>query len=178
MMNAARDVVLRVPRDRWLNWLAEGDWPGEITTGRWDFAVGPLGGTRSKLRDAITAGEPPRCYVASFGRLRGYAPLVEVGRYFGSRPQPVDSFIRAGGAVAVTVPGLDLGKGRWCWAYRSWEREHEVDFPEWATAGLPESLRRHVERLIRYRKDPDKRDLLRRRALMGATAVSDLFLGL
>lgn len=169
------DVVLRVPQDRWLNWLAEGDWPGEPTTEEWGFKVGSLGNSRAAMRAAAPPGtEPLRCYVAAFGRLRGFAPVVQIHRT-ATGLKFVDRFVRAGGAVALTVSGLDLGKGRWCWAYRSWDRAAEVPFPAWVSEGLPPGLAASVHQLEAFRADPEKRTILRRRALAGFTKAADLF---
>jgi hypothetical protein len=165
-VSATRDVVLRVPQGRWLNWLAEGDLPGDLPgdepTETWAFGVG-----------CVVPDLPPgsRCYVMAFGKVRGYAPVAEDELAAGA-------FLRRGGAVAVTVPWLQSGRGQWCWRYRFWEREQEVPFPAWATDGLPDALRAHVERLLKVRQDPDHRAALKRRALAGATAPSELFRGM
>lgn len=58
-------------------------------------------------------------------RLRGYAPLVGL-KWNGSR----GSFIRGGGAVAVTLP--DKVRGFQGWRYRWWDYKEEVPFPDWS----------------------------------------------
>lgn len=161
-----RDVVLRVPRQLWLRWICEGDLPGEPATELWAFSVGKA--------PALPPGA--RCYVAAFGMLRGYAPIaVTTGRTEGMQG---GSFLREGGAVAVTVPGLDLGAGRWAWAYRSWPREREVPCPEWATAGLPCELEADVRLALDLRRDPKHRAILKERAISGASTPAALFDGL
>lgn len=105
-------------------WAAEGDLPGEPWSGiEWEFS------TWGQKPD-IKPGE--RVYVVCEGKLRGYAALirVEVGREdrFGQRL----SFIRGGGAVAVTIPQPIVGfRG---WRYRWWDQSEEVPFPDWRTA--------------------------------------------
>lgn len=99
-------------------WVAEGDAAGQPWTGDlWDFTT--YGG-----RPSIAPGE--RVYVVCEGKLRGYAPLVELiaeGRCL--------TFMRGGGAVAVTIQAPITGfRG---WRYRWWERADEVPFPEWTT---------------------------------------------
>jgi hypothetical protein len=157
----ARDVVLRVPQGRWLNWLAEGDHPGEEPTETWAFGAGTV--------PDLAPGS--RCYVMAFGRVRGYAPVAEGDRV-------PTAFLRRGGAVAVTVPWVQSTRGQWCWRYRFWEREDEVTFPAWATEGLPDKLRADVERLLWLRQHLEYRATLKRRALAGATAPSELFRGM
>jgi hypothetical protein len=98
MIDGSGDVVVTVPKQRWLAWLAEGDLPGDPVeeSGRWDFY---LGGARPPYR----AGA--RCYVVAWGRLRGYAPMV-------APPDPGHrAIVRGGGAVACTIPGTLNGLG-------------------------------------------------------------------
>lgn len=161
-----RDVVLRVPQQFWLNWLAEGDHPGDEPTETWGFSAGNV--------PVLPPGS--RCYVTCYGLVRGYAPVVA--------PEPGGprvAFLRRGGAVAVTVPGLDLRRGRWSWRYRCWEREEERPFDDrwgWAMAGLPERLERDVHILMIARQDPVTRAELKRRALAGALTGDALLVGL
>lgn len=115
------DVVVTVPKNFTMDydglrpgleqWLGEGDAPGQTWTGQeWDF-------TACGSRPNIATGE--RVYVVCNGRLVGYAPLIRLGingRYI--------SFIRGGGAVAVTIPQPIVGfRG---WRYRWWERSVET----------------------------------------------------
>lgn len=104
-------------------WAAEGDKPGDLSTGQeWDF-------TTWGQRPDIEAGE--RVYVVCQRKLRGYAPLVrlETGGRRDRHGAGSLNFVRAGGAVAVTIPQEIVGfRG---WRYRWWERETEVPFPNW-----------------------------------------------
>lgn len=157
-MTAPRDVLARVPQGRWLNWLAEGDWPGEEATETWAFGAG---------RRAPELPPGSRCYIAAFGLVRGYAELLP--------PTAGTAFLRRGGAVAITVPGLELQRGQWSWCYRTWDRAAETTFPDWATAGLPPPVLAATQRLVRLRADPTSRAILRRRALAGLTTARALF---
>jgi hypothetical protein len=120
------DVVVTVPKDRWADWIDEGDLPGQAWgtgdaeySGWYDFYLGgPL--------PQIEPGE--RVYIVAHGRLRGYAPLVRVDRY-------ERSLVRKGGAVAVTI--AEPIRGFQGWRYRWWDRSAEIDFLEWATEGVP-----------------------------------------
>lgn len=112
------DVVVTVPKRLWLEWLAEGDLPGDTWTGnRYDFG---LGGHPPQ----ITPGD--RVYVVAHGRLRGYAPLVEV--QVGTHGYQL---VREGGAVAVTIP--ETIRGFQGFRYRWWRREQEQPFEGWRT---------------------------------------------
>ncbi len=129
--NPMSDVVVTVPINfrlpefpglRGLDaWIAEGDAAGEEESGGlWHFTTGGA-------RPDIVPGE--RVYVVCENRLRGYAPLVRLICDFDS--WRVD-FMRAGGAVAVTIPSKIVGFQGWryCW----WDRSEEVPFPDWKTA--------------------------------------------
>jgi hypothetical protein len=117
------DVVVTVPKNFRYGtapaglaaWLYEGDAPGERYSGElWDFTTfGP--------KPTITKGE--RVYVVCNGRVVGFAPLVELmaerrGQFWWL------NFVRAGGAVACTIPEQVIGfRG---WRYRWWDRSVEV----------------------------------------------------
>jgi hypothetical protein len=125
------DLVVTVPKKLWPDWIAEGDAAGDAPTGEeWGFHV--------SQRPRIGRGE--RLYVVAWGLLRGYAPVVRVHEV-GPR-----SFIicREADAVACTVKsgmrfdGFRGARARW------WEREQEVPFLEWKTAGLPAAMRELV----------------------------------
>jgi hypothetical protein len=128
------DVVVTVPKNfsygglRGLAaWCAEGDCAGEAQDSgeMWDYTTW---GTRPKIKP----GE--RVYVVCEARLRGYAPLVELD-FDERRPgQGYVTFLRQNGAVAVTIPTRITGfRG---WAYRWWDREQEVPFPNWRTTDI------------------------------------------
>jgi hypothetical protein len=154
MSDDTGDVVVTVPKDRWLQWLAEGDLPGDPPeeSASWDFYLSST--------PPYTPGA--RCYVVAWGRLRGYAPMQP--------PQRVGhkAIVRSDGAVPCTVPFPIRGfRGA---VARSWDRNEEIAFPDWATAGLPANLRRDVEQLIELRaRGPAWRAGLRHWALTGET---------
>ena len=111
------DIVVTVPKSFGLDtWIEEGDAAGEPWSGElWDYRT-------AGNRPRIQPGE--RVYVVFNGKVRGYAPLVELiveGRRL--------TFMRGGGAVVVTVPETIIGfRG---WRYRWWDRSVEQPFPEW-----------------------------------------------
>lgn len=110
------DIVVTVPKDRWREWLSEGDLADEPYAGleEYHFYV--------PTAPAIDPGE--RVYVVAHGKLRGYAPLVRVDRTasgFG--------LVRHGGAVAVTLD--QPVRGFQGWRYRWWDRTEERPFPDW-----------------------------------------------
>ena len=111
------DIVVTVPKNRWNEWLDEGDLPDEIYSGnRYFFSVG------KRCPRSIHPGE--RVYIVSNEKLRGYAPLLfihnEWGYYY---------LVRGGDAVACTInqkiPGF---RG---FRYRFWEYSEEIQFSEW-----------------------------------------------
>ena len=115
------DIVVTVPKRLWLEWIDEGDLPGEEWTGLESFFH--IGGAKPD----IMRGE--RVYVVAFGRLRGYAPLVRV-----EETTTGYELVRRDRAEAVTIdepiPGF---RG---WRYRWWQHEHEHYFPDWRTVGV------------------------------------------
>ena len=136
------DVLVTCPMRLWTAWVEEGDAAGEPATGEeWGFYT-------YGCRPDIKPGE--RVYICAHGRLRGYAPLVRLAWDLdGIGPTNFArlAFVRAGGAVAVTIPDRIVGfRG---WRYRHWPREAEVSFPDWKTAGVPA-----LELTRSTRKDP------------------------
>jgi hypothetical protein len=111
------DIVVTVPKSFGLEtWREEGDGAGEPWSG--ELYAFTTGGARPMIR----RGE--RVYVVYNGRLRGFAPLVEL-RSAGRQ----HALIRGGGAVAVTIDRLIVGfRG---WRYRDWEYAEEQPFPTW-----------------------------------------------
>ena len=119
------DVVVTVPKNfTWSGapgkkglaaWQAEGDQPNTPWSGAlWDY-------TTWGRRPTIAPGE--LVYVVCEGRLVGYAPLVEL--QFDERVNSMGyvTFIRGGGAVAVTLPKPVQGfRG---WRYRWWQYKEE-----------------------------------------------------
>ncbi|MEO8082544.1 MAG: hypothetical protein ABI780_01845 [Ardenticatenales bacterium] len=125
-----RDVVVTVPKGVWLEWLAEGDLSGDPSTGQ-SYVFSTIGRPESSRGD--------RCYVVAHGRLRGFAPLIDVCRF----DDGVVGLVRAGGAVAVTIPEPIIGfRG---WRYRWWDRADEVPFPDWMTADVDSSISRALQ---------------------------------
>lgn len=120
------DVMVTVPKGIWLDWIEEGDLPGDPATGEtWGFFTwGP--------KPDIQPGE--RVYIVAHGRLRGFAPLTELRYEHVQNGQGRVSFGRSGGAVAVTIPRPI--KGFRGWRYVDWKREEEIPFPDWKTAGV------------------------------------------
>jgi hypothetical protein len=110
------DVVVTVPKRLWSEWIAEGDLPGDAETGEtYGFYLGGYPPT-------ISVGD--RVYVVAHGKLRGYAPLVEVEVYHGGF-----ALLRQGGAIACTI--AEPIQGFRGWRYRWWKREDERPFPNW-----------------------------------------------
>lgn len=125
------DLVVTVPMNFWADWLAEGDLPGEPPGGafdRYDFTCA----SSWRPRPPIAPGE--RVYIVAHGRLRGYAPLVEVTAVEGRW-----SLVRAGGAVACTIP--EPIKGFRGYLKRWWDRAAEVPFPDWKVEGVVDECR-------------------------------------
>lgn len=113
------DVVVTVPARLWRAWIAEEDLPGQEPEYESHFWLPVL--------PRIEPGE--RVYVVAHGAIRGYAPLVRAEARCVLAPYRA-CLVRAGGAVAVTVPGLEVVGFRG-YRYRWWERETEVPFPRW-----------------------------------------------
>lgn len=110
------DVVVTCPKHLWLDWIGEGDLPGDEETG--DEYAFYLGGPRPDIQP----GE--RVYIVAHGKVRGYAPLTRI----------VDTssgfaLCRRGNAVACTINRPVTGfRG---WRYRDWQRADEIPFPDW-----------------------------------------------
>lgn len=100
-------------------WIAEGDPAGEEWSGtEWEFCLGLY---------AIPSIEPgERVYIVCENHLRGYAPLI---RMEVDEEDHEIRLIRAGGAVAITLPHSIRGfQG---FRYRWWAYEDEIPFPDW-----------------------------------------------
>ena len=98
-------------------WIAEGDAAGDEWSGcEYAFTL-----SRHNLPN-IEPGE--RVYIVCENKLRGYAPLVAL-----ERDEEECRLIRAGGAVAVTIPQPIRGF-QGC-RYRWWQYEDEIPFPDW-----------------------------------------------
>jgi hypothetical protein len=157
------DVVVTVAMSAWVGWLAEGALPGEPSPESWALFYGSGAGSRKPVPPKdLQPGD--RVYVAAFGFVRGYSPLLRIA--------PTENgyaLVRGGGAVAVTpwaehgplhVPGFQGVR------YRSWRREAERPFDDWMTVGMPANVRAHVERLQRLRQHLPTREEMARRALI------------
>lgn len=113
------DVVVTCPKRLWLDWLDEGDLPGDQPSG--DEYAFWLGGPRPRIEPGA------RVYVVAHGKLRGYAPLTRIE--LAGAPAFGFALIRGGGAVACTIDAPVTGfRG---WRYRFWQREDERPFPDW-----------------------------------------------
>jgi hypothetical protein len=138
------DLVVTVPKRLWRAWLAEGALPGEeVPPGV--FYYQRIAG---RPQYAGTVPQDSRVYVVAFGRLRGYAPLLRVDRQppAGAGDATIERWrrehrdrvhyylVRAGGAVAVTIP--EPIRGFQGWRYRWWQRAAEVPFPDWQTQAV------------------------------------------
>lgn len=125
------DVVMTIPKGRWKEWLSEGDLAtGSMTPAEWEETneYGLTFGRGGRL-PKIEVGE--RVYIVAHGRLRGFSPLVGIGRgeRFGGRLGS-NALIRRGGAVAVTID--EEIRGFQGFRYRWWNRVKEYPFPDWA----------------------------------------------
>lgn len=114
------DCVVTVPARMWRAWIDEGDLPGHEAEYESHFWL-------PKPLPRIEPGE--RVYVVAHGAIRGYAPLVRTEARCVLAPSR-GCLVREGGAVAVTVPGLEVVGFRG-FRYRWWERETEVPFLRW-----------------------------------------------
>lgn len=113
------DLVVTCPKQRWRDWLREGDAAGEPPTGQlyqWQLS--------SWSRPPIERGD--RLYMVAHARLRGWAPVVRVEW---CADDHVWLIIRGGGAVACTIDGQVTGFPGW--RPRWWPREAEQPFPDW-----------------------------------------------
>lgn len=115
------DLVGTCPKGFWEEWLVEGDCAGEPATAQeYEWHTG------SRLISKI--GEDDRFYIVAHGKLRGWATVIAVHR---DDNYPGGIIVRAGGAVACTIPKVIPGfrglRKRW------WPRETEVPFPDWRT---------------------------------------------
>ncbi len=115
------DLVVSVPRARWREWLSEGSLAGERATGTYGFALGRC------ERPPVEPGD--RIYICAWDRIRGYAPLERL-----DQDENGYTLIRAGDAVAMTIPGPVRGFPGW--KVRWWPRDTEVPFPEWQTENV------------------------------------------
>jgi hypothetical protein len=76
------DLVVTVPRELWVEWIAEGDAVGEPESGEeWAFFLGP---------QRPPCGPGDRLYIVAHDRLRGYAPITRVA--FFPDPCPTHEF--------------------------------------------------------------------------------------
>ncbi len=120
------DVVVTVPKEQWVNWLAEGDLPGEEAQYESHFWIPRAGLPHIDIGD--------RVYVVAHGRLRGYAPLTNTEASCRLNRNRA-CLIREGGAVAVTIP--EPIRGFQGWRYRWWARADEAPFPDWQQPDAP-----------------------------------------
>ena len=113
------DLVVTVPRERWIEWLEEGDCAGTPETGIvWEFTVGAR-------KPPIKQGE--RLYIVAHGKLRGYATVTNVSYSLTGAIRY--GICRKGGAVACTINEQIRGFRGWRKVW--WSREQEIEFPGW-----------------------------------------------
>lgn len=120
------DLVGTCPKSFWEEWIAEGDPAGSLQSGEeWGWYTGHSHATLIRPGD--------RFYVVAWGKLRGWAPVTRV-----ERTDTGWIICRRGNAVACTVggriPGFRGLRLRW------WQREEEIPFPNWKTAGVGEMV--------------------------------------
>lgn len=153
------DVVVTVPKDRWVDWLDEGQLPGddrvqcqecfwEGQLGDWQghdqgrgrslgveagHAMNPVPEWHFWVPSRPTIEPGERVYVVSHGRLRGYAPLVRIEMARDGNRSYV-GLVRHGGGTPLTLP--HEVRGFQGWRYRWWEREAEIAFPDWQTENV------------------------------------------
>lgn len=169
------DVMVTIAQGIWLGWLCEGTLPGESSPEEWALFYGSgRGGRRPTAPTNLFPGD--RVYVAAYGLIRGYAPLIRI-----ERTPAGYALVRAGGAVACTpwkedvplrVPPFQGVR------YRTWPRETERAFPDWMTLGLPAKLEADVSRFQGLRTQPRARDVMSDRALRGTVRAAELFASL
>ena len=117
------DLVGTCPMKEWEEWIAEGDAAGTPETG-----VEYSWYTRDRQAAKMSPGD--RFYVVAHGRLRGYAPVVEVETWYDGKSFAI---VRKGNAVACTIdapcPGFRGLRRPW------WRREDEKPFTDWRAVG-------------------------------------------
>lgn len=118
------DLVVTIPRQRWPQWLAEGDCAGDDRQSKWEwgFALG-----RGGVQPPIEPGE--RLYILAHGHIRGYAHVTRVAFVKGAW-----AIYRRQDSHAVTIAGTLSGFPGW--RRRWWERKDEIAFPDWKTEGV------------------------------------------
>jgi hypothetical protein len=125
------DVVITIPQGMVAQWFAEGDLAGDPPGGLYDTYAYTIG---RKPGDWVKPG--CRVYVVFYGAVRGWAPLTGLEPWDQTRW----ALLRQRGAVACTiperVPGFRGIRRRW------WDRDSEIDFPDWKTDGIPDSIAR------------------------------------
>lgn len=128
-------IVVTVPRERWDEWIGEGDLAGDPPSDR-EHAF------------CVFGDEPPamasRLYIVAHGHLRGYAPIIRIDRKLMGRGKGAYGkggwlIIRQGGAVACTIhagtPGFPGWRKKW------WSDEQEIPWTQWRHAhGLRPAL--------------------------------------
>lgn len=139
------DVVVTVPMGKWAEWLDEGDLARDVAAvprGSWEVEGAAWEGRMEygftmgagASRPDIGPGE--RVYVVAHGRLPGWSPFeyFDSAARFGD-PRPGSwAIVRRGGAVACTIAAPICGfQG---WRRRWWDRDDELAFPDWRTAGV------------------------------------------
>lgn len=153
------DVCVTVPKALWEIWLDEGNLPGDAWNGSEYHFFGRGGRPKIEAGEHVyivahgrLRGYAPLvaidCRVT--GRRRDTASLCRLALdeqgVFGItawHPLPLPEWwwpgatyglVRHGGAVACTIP--EPVRGFPGWRYRFWQREDEMPFPNWQSAGV------------------------------------------
>ncbi len=120
------DIVVTVPKEKWDEWIAEGDCAGDDPESGREYVFT----LRAVSLPNIRPGE--RVYIVAHGKLRGYAPLTDLQILNRTAPHHF-ALVRRGGAVAVTLNNHERVTGFRGYRYRWWDRKREIPFPEWKT---------------------------------------------
>ena len=130
------DVVVTVPKSLWEEWCKEGDAAYSGSTRHTAAGLPRPWDERAEYGFNLYGGAPlikpgERVYIVAHGKLRGYAPLVEVEPFstcFGGNGHGY-ALVRRGDAVAVTID--EPIRGFQGFRYRWWELSAEKAFPGW-----------------------------------------------
>jgi hypothetical protein len=122
--NVIMDIVATCPKKFWNSWIAEGNAAGDPDNGE-EYAWW----TTCRIVLKLKPGD--RFYVVAHGKLRGWAPITRIIQKENGIYVTEFGVCRRGEAVACTIPvkipGFQGIRARF------WNRDQEIDFPEWRT---------------------------------------------